>query len=136
MAYPLENLLSPDIMQPPIEILDLLHNILHLPLIFRFDLARLTNGDIQRDPDCSRASRQPAPRRTAAVRRQTDLVLARIGSRESEPAGVRVALGDDAVVIVEGLVDGNQHLDVGVEAIRVQLVVDDLRFVVTFTPPS
>ena len=45
---------------------------------------------------------------------------------------MRVALGDDAVVIVEGLVDGNEHLDVGVEDIRVRLVIDDFGLVMAF----
>lgn len=134
-AYPLENLLSPDIVQSPVEILDLLHDILHLALVFRFDLACLTNGDIQREADRVRPV-QPAPRRSAAVRRQTDLVLPRVGSREREPATMRVALGDDAVVVVEGLIDGNQHLDVGVDVKRVQLVVDNLRLVVAYLTPT
>lgn len=137
VTYPLENLLSPDVVQPSIEVLDLLHNILHLALVFRFDLAGLTNGDIQREADCI-VSVPPAPRRGAAIWCQTDLVLARVGSREGESAGIRVALGDDTVVVVKGLVDGNQYLDVGVDVIRVQLVIDNLRLVVAYykTPAS
>lgn len=85
--YPLEHLLPPNILQTPIQIFDLLYNILHFPLILLLDLARLTNCHIQRDPDRVRTTaRQPTPRGTAAIGRQTNLVLAGIGSGEGKTA--------------------------------------------------
>lgn len=47
-TYPLENLLSSDILQSAVQIFHLLDHILYLALICAFDLARLPNGQVQR----------------------------------------------------------------------------------------
>lgn len=52
-------------------------------------------------------------------------MLAGLGGGEGEAAGAAVALGHDPVVIVEDLVDGDEDLQVGVDGIRVRLLVDD-----------
>lgn len=58
-------------------------------------------------------------------------MLTRVGSREGEAAGVGVALGDDTVVIIEGFVDGDEHLDVGVDGVGVGLGIGDFGFEVS-----
>lgn len=69
-------------------------------------MTRLANGHIKRNPDAAgRATRQPAAGGDVGVRREADLVQARVSGREGEAALVGVALVDDAVVVVEGLVD-------------------------------
>jgi hypothetical protein len=45
---PLENLFPPNILEPPIQIPDLLHNILNFALIFALDRACLADGQIKR----------------------------------------------------------------------------------------
>ena len=122
MPYPLEHLLPTNIVQPTIQVLDLLHNILHLPLILQLNVACLANRHVQRHPDRLRSTRQPAPGRTAPLGSQTDLMLTSISGGEREAARVAVTLGDDAVVIVEDLVDGNEHPHVLVDGIRVRFV--------------
>lgn len=116
-------------MQPAIQVLDLLHDILHLPLILQLNVACLTNCHVQRHPDRLRPTREPAPGRTAPLGSQTDLMLTSISGGEGETARVAVALGDNTVVIVENLVDGNEHPDVLVDGIRVFL--DDFGLVVS-----
>jgi hypothetical protein len=46
VTYPLENLFSPDILQPRVQILDLLHQRLHLVLVRALNLACLANRHI------------------------------------------------------------------------------------------
>lgn len=58
-------------------------------------------------------------------------MLTSISGGEREAARVAVTLGDDAVVIVEDLVDGNEHPEVLVDGIRVRLRVDDFGLVVS-----
>lgn len=54
-------------------------------------------------------------------------MLAGIRSGEVEATRVAVPLGHDAVVIVKGLVDGDEHLQVMVNQIVAALGVDDFR---------
>lgn len=117
-------------MQPSVQVLDLLHNILHLALVLRLNLARLANSNVKRNPDrIRRTTREPASGHMAAIGSQTDLVLTSVGGGEGEAAGVAIALGDDPVVIVEGLVDGDEHLHVGIDGVRVAgLWVGDFGF--------
>lgn len=117
-------------MQPSVQILDLLHNVLHLALVLRFNLARLANGHIKRHPDrIRRTAGKPASGHMAAIRSQTDLVLTRVGGREGKTARVAIALGNDPVVVVECLVDCDEHLHVGIDGVRVAgLRVGDFGF--------
>ena len=55
-------------------------------------------------------------------------MLAGVCGGEGEAAGVIFALVDDAVVIVEGLVDGDLDLEVVVDRVGVGVGVDDLGF--------
>lgn len=58
-------------------------------------------------------------------------MLARVGGRESEAAGVGVSAVHDAVVVIEGLVDGDLHSEGGVDGVHVRLEVEDFGFVVS-----
>lgn len=53
MTYPLENLLPANILQPRIEVLDLLNNIQDLPLIRTLDGAGLADGQVEVQLDAS-----------------------------------------------------------------------------------
>lgn len=106
-------------MQSAVQITNPLHNILHLVLILGLDLARLANGNIQGNLDGTLGVGQPAARGSVGLRGEADAVLAGIGSGEGEAASVVLALGDDAVIVVEGLVDSNEHLQVGVNGVGV-----------------
>lgn len=67
---------------------------------------------------------------------EADLVLARVGGGEGEAARVAAAVGHDAVVIVEGLLDGDEHGHGGIEDVRVGLLTVDLSFVVSYRTVS
>lgn len=128
LTFPLEHLLSPDILQPTVEILHLLDDVLDLALVFRLDLAGLSDGHVQSHLDSTRGgTRQPAAGRGTRIGGHTDPVLAGISGGEGEATGVAITLGDNAVIVVEGLVDGNEHLQAGINGVRVRLLVDDLR---------
>lgn len=87
MTYALEHLFSTDILQSPIEILDLLHDVLHFILILTFNLARLSNGNVKGyfDATCG-CTGEPATGHRVRVRGQADLVLASVSCGESEAA--------------------------------------------------
>lgn len=125
IAYPLVNLLTADVVQPAVQILDPLHNVLHLILVLGLDLAGLTNGDINADLDSTQRRRHEAGG-GISLRGETDSVLASIGSGEVEAAGMAVALGDNSVVIIEGLLDGDENLHVVVDCVGVGLWLDDM----------
>lgn len=123
-TYPLKHLLPPNILQSSIQILNLAHNILHLPLILTFNLARLPDRHVEIDANAAgRSTVQPPASGNMRVRGETDLVQARVGGGKSEAAGVTVALVDDAVVVVEGFVDGDLHAQAGIGAVHVCLGV-------------
>lgn len=99
---------------------------MHLALVLRLDLAGLSEGQVQRHTHgTARPPGQPAARGSVGLGRQADLVLAGLGGGEGEAAGVAIALGHDPVVVVEDLVDGDEDSQVGVDGIRVRLLVDD-----------
>lgn len=127
-THPLVHLLPTNIMQPAVQIANALHDILHLILVLRLDLARLANGNIQRHPDSALGTGQPAASRGVRVGRETDAVLAGVRSGESKAAGVVLALGDDAVVVVEGLLDANEHLQVLIDRVGVAVGIEDCGF--------
>lgn len=112
-------------MQTAIQITHTLDDILHLILILSLDLARLANGNVQVDPDGGLAAGHPARGRDVGFGQEADTVLAGVCGREGEAAGVVFALVNDAVVIVEGLVDGDLDLEVVVDRVGVGVRVDD-----------
>lgn len=122
----LVHLLPANIMQTRIQILDALHDILHLVLVLGLDLACLANGHVKGDLDCALGAGQPSTSLSIGVSREADLVLASVGGGESEAARVVLALGDDTVVVVEGLVNGDHDAEVVVNGVDVGLGVDDI----------
>lgn len=130
-THPLVNLLPPNIMQTTIEILHTLHNIRHLILVLGLNLACLANGHIQGDLDSTLGIRQPPASLDIGLSQETNLVLASISSSKGEAAGVVLALGDDTVVIIEGLVDGDHDAEVVVDGVDIGLGVDDIGSEVT-----
>ena len=108
LTYPLEDLLPPNILQPAIQVPHLLHNILDLALIRTLDLARLADREVQLELDaaCRLSVRQPAAVGRGARGCEAEPVLARVCGREGEAALGGAALRDDAVVVVEDLLDG------------------------------
>lgn len=131
-THPLEYLLPPDILQPAIQIPHLLHQLVYLALIRALNFARLANRQIQRKLDGAvhAAAAQPAAARLHVLGRHTDPVLARVGGREGEAAATGAPLGDDAVVVVEGFLDGYKDADVGLGLVGFGVVVPDFGVVV------
>ena len=85
-THPLKHLLPSDILQPPVQILNLLHDILNLALIRTLDSARLSNGQIQGQLDAAHRMQGGEPARGSRIGcwREADLVIARVGSAECE----------------------------------------------------
>ena len=106
-THPLVDLLATNIMQAAVEITHTLHDILDLVLVLGLDLARLTNGNVQGELHGALAAGHPARGRDVGFGRKADPVLAGVGGREGEAAGVVFALVHDAVVVIEGLIDGD-----------------------------
>lgn len=127
-THSLIDLLATNIMQAAVKITYTLHDILHFVLVLGLDLARLANGNVQGELDGALAAGHPAGGRDVGFGHKADTVLAGVGRREGEAAGVVFALVDDAVVIVEGLVDGDLDLEVVVDRVGVGVGVDDLGF--------
>jgi len=114
-TYPLKHLLPPNILQPRIQILDLLHNALNLALITTLNLAALSNGQIQSQFDISQHLAAHGPPAGGRVRGlETDLVVSGVVGNEGEFTGGGTALGDDAVVVVKDFVDEDEDLKGGV----------------------
>lgn len=114
-------------MQAAVQITNALHDILHLVLVLGLDLAGLANDEIQVELDGTLGAGQPAAG-GIGVGREADAVLAGVGSGKGEAARVVLALGHDAVVIVEGLLDSDLHLQAVVDRVGVGLRIDDLSF--------
>jgi hypothetical protein len=102
-TYPLEHLLPPDVLQPPIQVLDPLDDILNLALVCTLDLGRLSNCQIERESYATEGceTREPAVVDGYRGGREADLVVARVGGAECEAAGRGALLVDDAMVVVE-----------------------------------
>lgn len=87
-TYPLENLLSLDILQSTVQIPDFLHNICNLALVLALNRAGLSNCQIQSQLDTANGLAAKPAAVTCCVRwREADHVVARIGGREGEAAG-------------------------------------------------
>lgn len=87
-THPLKDLLPSDILQPPIQVLHLLHNILDLTLIRTLDGTGLPNRQIQSELDSALGMKRRQPTRPTGRRRrrEADLVVAGIRGAEGEPA--------------------------------------------------
>ena len=124
-THPLEDLLSSDILQPGIQVLDLANNILNLVLVGTLNGAGLANGHVELKLDVAGglSASQPALARGDVGRGEADAVVARVGGAEGEAALGSSALADDAVVVVKDLVNANVDLHVGIWAVGFRLIV-------------
>lgn len=111
-------------MQPAVQILNPLHDILDFVLVLSLNLAGLTNGNVDGELDGARRVGQPAGG-DIRLRCEADSVLAGICGGEVEATRVAVPLGHNAVVIVEGLLDGDVHLQGMVDRVGAALGVDN-----------
>ena len=114
VTHPLKDLFPPDILQPPIQIPNLLTNLAHLALIRTLDRARLPNRHIQRQFHHARPlpASKPSPARFRG--REANPVVAGVGGAECKFSCVRAFGVDDGVVFVEDFVDGYEDAEVGV----------------------
>lgn len=133
LTYPLEDLLSPDVLQPAVQILHFLYQGRDLVLVGAFNLARLANGHVEGELDgaVDVAAQPPAPA-LYVLRRDADAVLARVGGAEGEAARVCAALGYDAVVVVKGFLDRHKDTDVGFGLVGLGGRVEDFGVVVAW----
>lgn len=115
LSFSLEHLLASHILQPCVEILDLLCGFCELRLIRALNGRRGTNSEVQLefDPANLRAKEGEAGVGRDVGGCEAYTVLAGICGREGEFAGCAAALGDYAVVIVEDLVDGYEDSHLG-----------------------
>lgn len=124
--YPLVHLLTTDIVQTAVQILDPLNDILDFVLVLSLNLAGLTNGKVDSELDGARRVGQPAGG-GIRLRCEADSMLASICGREMKASRVAVPLGHNAVIIVEGLLDGDVHLQAVVDRVGTALSIDDFR---------
>lgn len=106
----MEDLLTSDILQPRVQILDLGDQIRHLILVAALNLACLTNRKIQLklDVPCRHSVAEPTLRRGYVRRSEADSVLAAVCRAECESAiGRGPLLRYNAVVVVKGLLYGD-----------------------------
>lgn len=104
-TYPLEDLLSADILQSRVQVLDPRLNVLKLVLISALDDARLANGHVKGQLDAAVDVGGTQPAGLAAVGRggKADLVVAGLVGSEGEAAAGAALLRYYAVVVVKEL---------------------------------
>ena len=129
----MEDLLSPDVLQSGIQVLDLAHNVLDLAVIGALDGAGLANGHVELEPDVAGglATGQPSLGRGDVGRGEADSVVTRIGSAEGEAALCGAALAHNAVVVVEDFVDTDVDAHVGRGLVRAAALIPLPGIVVT-----
>ena len=104
----LENLLALDILQASVQVAHLLDHVLDLVLVRALDLGGVADGHVELELDaaCGLAGEEEAAGRGHVGGREAEAVVTGVGGGEDEFAAGLGALGDDAVVVVEGFVDG------------------------------
>lgn len=120
-------MLALDILQSRVQVAHLLGNILHFTLVGALDRASLSHGQVKLKLDGAdgMAARQPAAMLHGVDRREANAVLAAIGGGEGEATLGGGAVRDDAVVVVEGLLDCDVDAEaiVGLVSLRVLAVL-------------
>jgi hypothetical protein len=108
LALPLEDLLALDVLQAGVQVADLLDHVLDLVLVRALDLGGVADGHVELEFDAAdlRAVEEEARGCGHVGGREAEAVVAGVGGCEDEFAARGGALGDDAVVVVEGFVDG------------------------------
>ena len=124
-THPLENLLLSDIAQSSIQIPDLRHDISNLVFVIALNARGFTDShvDFKLDVSGRRTAREPTLGRRYVCGGEADAVVAGVGSREGEAALSVAALGDDAVVVVEDLIDADVKAHVRVWLVFAALLV-------------
>jgi len=109
LPLPLKDLLSPDVLQARVDVPHFGHHLAHLPFIAALDGRGLADGHVELEFDAAHAAageEEPGGRGDVG-RGEAEAVVARVRGREGEFACAGAALRDDAVVVVEGFVDGD-----------------------------
>jgi hypothetical protein len=108
LALSLENLLALDVLQAGVQVADLLDHVLDLVLVRALDFGGVADCHIELefDPAGLRAVEEEARGCGHVSGREAETVVAGVGGCEDEFAAGGGALGDDAVVVVEGFVNG------------------------------
>jgi len=110
LALSLEDLLALDVLQARVQVADLLDHVLDLVLVRALDLGGVADGHVEFEFDAAdlRAVEEEARGCGHVGGREAEAVVAGVGGREDKFAAGGGALGHDAVVIVEGFVDGDE----------------------------
>lgn len=108
LALTLEDLLTLDVLQARVQIAHLLDHVLDLVLVRALDFGGVANGQVELEFDAAGLAAVPeeAAGRGHVGWGEAEAVVAGVGGGEDEFAAAFGALGDDAVVVVEGFVDG------------------------------
>jgi hypothetical protein len=108
LALALEDLLALDVLQAGVQVAHLLDHVLDLVLVRALDLGGVADGHVELELDAAdlRAVEEEARGGGNVGGREAEAVVAGVGGCEDEFAARGGALGDDAVVVVEGFVDG------------------------------
>jgi hypothetical protein len=108
LALALEDLLALHVLQARVQVAHLLDHILNLVLVRALDLRSVADGHVKLKLDAAGLSavEEEAGGRRHVGGREAEAVIAGVGGGEDEFATGLGALGDDAVVVVEGFVDG------------------------------
>jgi hypothetical protein len=133
MAYPLEDLLAPNVLQPRVQVLNLLDQRLDMCLICALDPASLADSHVQGELNGAvDAAAQPSSA-LHVLRGDANAVLAGVGGGEGEFALAGAALGDDAVVVVESLLYRDEDAGVWVRLESLSRIAPYLGVVVSCT---
>lgn len=134
-TYPLEDLLPSHVLQPAVQIPNLLRQIIDLALVRALDLARLSNRQIQRELYTGvYILAEPGTALLHILWNHADSVLAAVSRAESKLSGARAALGYHAVVVVECLFDGDEDSNVRFGDVVLRIVVPHFGIVVACIP--
>jgi hypothetical protein len=108
LSLSLKHLLSPHILQPCIQIFNLLHHLAHLILIRALNLAGLADHHVELEADAADlvAAEEVAGDGGDVVGGEAETVVSGVGGGEGEFAAAAASLVHDAVVVVEGFVHG------------------------------
>jgi len=108
LTLTLEDLLALHVLQARVQVSHLLDHVLDLVLVRALDLRSVADGHVELELDAAglRAVEEEAGGRGHVGGREAEAVVAGVGGGEDEFAAGLGALGDDAVVVVEGFVDG------------------------------
>lgn len=103
VTYTLEDLLSSDVVEAGVEVLDTCCDVLDLSLVAALDLVGLADDEVEGQLDAAVGfrGREPAGAARVGRRREAQLVVSGVGGGEGEAARGSAALGDDTVVVVE-----------------------------------